>query len=61
MGLGQDEVAAMTVVAGGCHKQTLFEQPLTVDVLRKVIQDVLLSRMVYAGHRLPFTMTPSTK
>jgi hypothetical protein len=51
VGMGQDQVIAVTVVAGGCDDQALPEQALAVNALGVVGEDVVFGDVLDTWHR----------
>jgi hypothetical protein len=59
--MGKDEMVSVTVIAGGCDDQSLFEQPCSVNALGIVGQDIFFRDIVNAGNRRSLTVAFSTE
>jgi hypothetical protein len=59
--MGKNKMIAVTVIASGRHNKALLEQPLAVNTLRIVGQDVSFRDVINPGYRRPFSMTFSAK
>jgi hypothetical protein len=60
-GMWQNQVIAMTIVAGGSYDKSRFKQSPAVDPLGIVFHDVVLGDIIDPGHNLPFPVTPSAE
>ena len=55
--MGQDEVIAVAIVAGGRNDQPLLEQSDPMDTLGVVFKNIMFRYVIYAGNRRAFPVT----
>ena len=61
IGVGQDQVTAMAVIAGRGNDEALLEQPLSMNALTIVFEDIVFGDLVHASHRRSLAMASPTK